>query len=333
MSRAARVCPACAAKNHPTWRACQRCGTELGKEPAKAKNGKVAGGDNGIMGQSRWLFAAGAGTLVIAAAIAVPRLTHGTPAAGEATQARPKGAAAASVSARADSHGSPVVALAAGTPSDLVRQSSAAYDRGDFKAALELLQRAVAANPSDAVAQNNLGQVLVRLGQVPEAIQHLSAAAEAVPGNWSYRFNLARAQGLSGDWGSAVESYQQADALFPNDHVTLFNLAQALQKANRPADALPVLERVVAAAPDDPSFLLSLGSAYEQAGRGADAARAYARYLEQAPSAPDAAAVKARVARLPAPAASETSAPAPEPPAPAAAGTAADPPAPTPGPA
>ena len=104
------------------------------------------------------------------------------------------------------------------------------------------------------MAQNNLGQVLIRLGQAPEAIGPLTIAANGAPGEWSYRFNLARAKAQTADWSGAVEAYQQADQLFPDDHVTLFNLAQALQKANRQDEALPVLEKAVAAAPDNPSL-------------------------------------------------------------------------------
>jgi tetratricopeptide (TPR) repeat protein len=293
MRSEAKVC-SCGAKNHQKWKRCQRCGAELVTPSRATKAANVETEPSRLL--SGWLIAAGVAVLVIGAAIGLPRRTPETAAPAKTTRPAAPGAPVAAASG-ADPRAN-VPALAAGTASDLDREAASAYARRDFKGALDALRRAVAADPSDLVAQNNLGQVLVRLGQAPEAIPHLTIAANGAPGEWSYHFNLARARGQAGDWSGAVESYQAADQLFPNDHVTLFNLAQALQKANRQDDALPVLEKVIAAAPEDPSFLVSLASAYEQAGRSADAAETFSKYLEKAPSAPDAGTVKAHLARL-----------------------------------
>ena len=307
MSRDARICAACGAKNHQKWRRCQRCGAELATAaPAHAANvASVESKPSRLL--SGWLIAAGIAVVVIGAAIGLPRRTPETAAPAKAARPAAPGAPAAATSAADTRVNGP--ALATGTASDLDREASAAYARGDFSSALDALRRAVAADSRDLVAQNNLGQVLLRLGQAPDAIPHLTIAADGAPGEWSYRFNLARAKAQTGDWSGAVESYQQADQLFPDDHVTLFNLAQALQKANRQDEALPVLEKAVAAAPDDPSLLVSLGSAYEQAGRSADAAQTFSKYLEKMPSAPDAGSVKAHLARLQGAAAASPAAP------------------------
>ena len=307
MRSEAKVCT-CGAKNHQKWRRCQRCGAELAAT-APARAAKVAAGEaepSRLL--SGWLTAAGVAVLVIGAAMAFPRRTPETATA--AKTARPAAPGAPAAAASGPGTRANVPALAPGTASDLDREASAAYARGDFKSALDSLRRAVAADPADLAAQNNLGQVLVRLGEAPEAIPHLTIAANGAPGEWSYRFNLARAEAQTGDWSGAVESYQRADQLFPDDHVTLFNLAQALEKANRQDEALPVLEKAVAAAPDDPSLLVSLGSAYEQAGRSADAAQTFNKYLEKVPSAPDAGSVKAHLARLQGGASPAASAPA-----------------------
>jgi Flp pilus assembly protein TadD len=299
MTREARVCGSCGAKNHPKWRACQRCGTALTAPPARAaaaSRGKEQPTASGLP-KAAWMGGGALACLVIVAAIAMPRSSSAPSSTAAARRTTSAGQSVAPAAHPVQPNGQ-AGGLAVDTRSDLVHQSSLAYERGDFDGALDILKRAVAANPSDAVAQNNLGQVLVRLNRVPEALPHLAAATELEPSNWSYKFNLARAQGLSGDWAAAVTSYQQADQLFPNDHVTLFNLAQALQKANRSDEAIGVLERVVAAAPGDPSFLLSLGSAYEQAGRAQDAASTFSKYLDAAPDGPQVAPVKAHLARL-----------------------------------
>jgi Flp pilus assembly protein TadD len=181
---------------------------------------------------------------------------------------------------------------------DPVREGVAAYNDGDLEGSLASFERSVAQAPNDPEALNNLGQVLVRLGRVREAIAKLQAAVSLSPDSWSYRFNLARALGLAGDWSGAVASYREADRLFPDDHVTMFNLALALRKTGQFADAVPLLERVHAQQPDDPSFLLTLADTYEFGNKPKEAAAAFQQYLDAAPDGPESATVKARLARL-----------------------------------
>jgi len=184
------------------------------------------------------------------------------------------------------------------TREDFARAGEAAYAQGNMSVALSAFEGAVGAFPDDAHAQNNLGQLLVRLGRAAEALPHLQAAAETDPGSWTFRFNLARARGLNEDWEGAVADYRVAVRLFPEDHATLYNLGRALQKLGDHGEAVAALERAVALQPGESSFLLTLASSYEKLSRVPDAIQAYRQFLQRDPQARDATAIRQRITRL-----------------------------------
>jgi tetratricopeptide (TPR) repeat protein len=185
-----------------------------------------------------------------------------------------------------------------------------AYGTGDYAAALARYQAAVGQNPQDAESWSNLGQILVRMNRLPEAIAALEKAIAILPDRWAYQFNLARAQGLSGDWKAAIATYRRAQALFPDDYATTFNLALACHKAGNEAAAVVEYEKAIRLAPEDASFRMAFAISLEKLGRARDAAAAYGEYLRLSPSAPDADKVRTRIAELsasPGPAAGSSS--------------------------
>ncbi len=184
------------------------------------------------------------------------------------------------------------------TREDFARAGEAAYAQGHMSVALSAFEAAVAAFPGDPDAENNLGQLLSRLGRSAEAVAHLERAASLVPDKWTYRFNLARAKGIGGDWDGAVAEYRVAATMFPDDHVTLYNLGRALQKAGDHAGSIEPLEKAVTLSPDEPSLLLTLAASYERLSRLPDAVQAYRTFLDRQPRAADAPAIRARIARL-----------------------------------
>lgn len=286
------TCPACGARNHAGWRQCQRCRADLSpveSAPAGARRGMPAG------------LLAGAAALVALVA-GVVFFSSGGGATPSAVSAGPSGRSLPDQTAapRPAPAGDPVeeTVLTPVTREDFARAGGAAYAQGRLDVALSAFQAAVEAHPADAEARNNLGQVLVRQGQVADAIPHLEAAVAADPGKWAFRFNLARARGQAGDWAGAVEDYRAAEQLFPDDHVTAFNLGKALQALGRHGDAAQALERAVSLAPDDPSLLLPLAFSYEHLGRSPQALEAYRTFLDRRPDAPDATAIRARMAHL-----------------------------------
>jgi Flp pilus assembly protein TadD len=177
-------------------------------------------------------------------------------------------------------------------------KGAAAYAAGDYAAALAHYQEAVARNPQDAESLSNLGQVLVRMNRVEQAIPYFQRALAILPDRWSYQFNLARALGLLGRRDESITAYRRAQQLFPDDYVTTFNLALSLHKAGDDAGAVEQYQKAIAMQPDDASFRLALGNSLVRLDKRAEAAAAYQEYLRLSPSAPDADKVRAKIGEL-----------------------------------
>jgi len=181
------------------------------------------------------------------------------------------------------------------TSGDATRSGSAKFSAGDYESAKNDFEKAVEKNPNDADAQNNLGQALIRLGRVAEAVAHLERAVAIAPDTWAYRFNLGKAVGQLGQWDRSVAEYRQALKAFPSDYATQYNLALALYKKGDASSAIPEFEKAIGLAPAEPSFHFSLAMALEKVGRVNDAVGEYRRYLEMDPFSAEAAKVKAHI--------------------------------------
>ena len=173
-----------------------------------------------------------------------------------------------------------------------------AYASGNIDRSVQQLQAAVDANPNDARALNDLGQVLVRTGRAREAVTYLEKAVSFKSDSWAYQFNRARAYAQLQEWGQAVEGYRTAAQLFPDDYATQYNLAKALQASGNVSAALAAYEKAIELAPGQSDFQLSYGLALESAKRPQDAAAAYRRYLELEPDSSQAEKVRAHLAAL-----------------------------------
>jgi Flp pilus assembly protein TadD len=294
VTRQARVCAACGAKNRPDWRKCQRCHAPLAIAPsnAEAKAAASARRAGSVVPIAAFLaIVAIAGFLLMRGASARPFTSQ------RDSSTIPTGTTRSSPRDRT-SDNRRAAAPAPVTAGDFARAGAGSFRKADFGSALAQFEAAVAARPDDPDAVNNLGQTLVRLNRAPEAIPRFESAVRLAPGKWAYRFNLARARGLSGDWNGAAEDYRVADRLFPDDHATLFNLALALRKAGRTAEALPILERVIALAPEDPSFVLTTARTYDELDRREEAVASYRKFLSQSPAGAEADAARGRLAAL-----------------------------------
>jgi tetratricopeptide (TPR) repeat protein len=181
-------------------------------------------------------------------------------------------------------------------------RGATAYTAGDYASALNHYQDAIERNPQDAESLSNLGQVLVRMNRVEEALPYFQRALAILPDRWSYQFNLARALGLLGRMDAAIAAYRRAQQLFPDDYVTAFNLALALHKSGDDAAAVEQYQKAITLQPEDASFRLALGNSLLRLQKRAEAAAAYQEYLKLSPAAPDADTVRAKIAELTGPA-------------------------------
>lgn len=276
MKHEAINCPACGAKIGAHRKRCPRCRAFIVPvDPAavSARNQKL----------SRIAAALGAAFVCIMTVVWITRPSGSAQASSppplDPSLSRPAQAAAAPPEAAA----APAAQLERAFL-DPAASATMAYAAGDMQAALANFQQAVERNPNDAESHSNLGQVLVRLNRPADAIRHFERAIALNPDRWAYQFNHARARGAVGQWEESVAAYRRAQQLFPGDYVTAFNLALALRKQGNHEGALEQFQKAISLEPNDGTFRIALGMTLEA--------------LKLSPQAPDAEAVRGRIAKL-----------------------------------
>ncbi|MFC5865474.1 tetratricopeptide repeat protein [Acidicapsa dinghuensis] len=131
----------------------------------------------------------------------------------------------------------------------LHQRAIAAFQRGEADAAVELLCKAVEADPTSAVVANDLGSVLAQMGRMEEAIAAFRRAIELAPEYPEAHNNLANVYQMTGDLDAAVVSYQTALRLAPQYAEGHRNLASALWRLGRIEEASAALALAVSINP------------------------------------------------------------------------------------
>jgi len=173
--------------------------------------------------------------------------------------------------------------------------ASAAIDDVSFKARLE---RALTENPTDADALNELGQTMMRMGDVSNAAARFGRAVELAPDRGVYHFNFASALARLAQWDRAVHEFREAIRLSQDDYRLHFDLALALHKMGNDQAAVPEFQTASRMAPTDANVRLGLAISLEKIGRLPAAQTEFQQYLSLAGSDPKAAAVKAHLDAL-----------------------------------
>lgn len=133
-----------------------------------------------------------------------------------------------------------------------------------YPEALEELNKAVAAVPTDPMAQFQLGRGLAAAGQDEGAVPHFEAAVKLVPevpGGW---LGLAMAQQRLGQQQESIPNFLKAVTQEPHNAEALTNLGLALTETGKAKDAVPYLERALVEVPNDPVAHEDLGVAQLQ---------------------------------------------------------------------
>lgn len=124
-----------------------------------------------------------------------------------------------------------------------------------YASAEKLYRDTLARNPSAWMPHNNLANLLVRRGQIDEAIIHYRAALELRPAYLEARYNLGNALLHGGDIHGAIAQCEAAVALNANSAEAHNNLANALKEAGEFQAALEHYETAHALQPE--SFLIA----------------------------------------------------------------------------
>ncbi len=150
-----------------------------------------------------------------------------------------------------------------------------------------LWEHTLAVDPGNPVAENHLGLALLSEGDAAAAVPHFEAAvrlcggADAVACN-----NLGIALARLGRLEAAAASLATAQRLRPDDAAMPYHLGTTLCDLGRPAEAVPHLRRAVQLRPRQAAFHAALGYALHESGDPTAARSAYTEALRLEPDWP-----------------------------------------------
>jgi tetratricopeptide (TPR) repeat protein len=154
--------------------------------------------------------------------------------------------------------------------------------------AVQQYQEALTFKPDSADAHYSLGRALTRADRLPEAIQHFEDALRLQPDFIEAQNDLGNALAQSGQLPEAVRHYEAALRLRPDFFDAQNNLGNALAQSGRLPEAIRHYEEAVRLQPDFADAHYNLGHALTQAGRVSEAIRHYEEAVRLQPDSADA---------------------------------------------
>jgi len=124
-----------------------------------------------------------------------------------------------------------------------------------------LWTRALACTSNNFVALNNMGTLLVKQGQLDDAIANFRTSLDIAPYNAEAHNNLANALATKGEDEAAIAQYEEALEIQPIYVEAHYNLANVLVKHGRLEEALAHYRKAVEINPDNEAAQNNLGQA------------------------------------------------------------------------
>ena len=151
-----------------------------------------------------------------------------------------------------------------------------------------LWRTTIARNPACYVAHSNLGNYLLQMGQVDEAIRHCQKALEIQPNVAEAHNNLGNALRQKGQVDEAIHQYRKALEIRPDLAVAWCNLGSILLQRGQVDEAIFHFQKAVEIRPDFVSAHNDLGTVLMRKGRVDEAISHFRKALEVRPDDADA---------------------------------------------
>jgi tetratricopeptide (TPR) repeat protein/SAM-dependent methyltransferase len=125
------------------------------------------------------------------------------------------------------------------------------HRRGEFRAAVDAYEKALALDARDANVHVNLGYARFELGEIAAAIAHYRKALELEPGNAMAHNNLGNALQAQGEAGAAEAAFRRAVQIAPQFALSHHNLGMALRAQGRADEAVACFRAAARLAPSE----------------------------------------------------------------------------------
>lgn len=163
------------------------------------------------------------------------------------------------------------------------------YQRNEvYRTEIDLWTDTAVHAPNNARAHNNLGNALIHVGRLDEAVEQYEAAVSVQPDYADGQSNLGYALVKIGRPNEALPHAEIAVKVKPASADAWLNYALALTATHRDREAIPALEKAIGYSPDSAAARYDLGNVYYRLGEYAQAAATYEAALAQEPRHRDA---------------------------------------------
>ena len=177
---------------------------------------------------------------------------------------------------------------AAGTPTlagdlkgdELYDAAKAAFQRGNFETATDLLQKVIAADPKHKTAWMDLGRAYMVQRQTDKAVEAFKKQAELNPYDEFAFSAIGWAYTTDRKYDQAAEAFNKAIEINPLSTYAHAALGSMYQESRQWDKAAPELEKAVSLKPDDASLQISLGDAYLNLGKDDKALAAFDKAVQ-----------------------------------------------------
>jgi protein O-GlcNAc transferase len=163
-----------------------------------------------------------------------------------------------------------------------------AQKTGHQDAAIDLLSRAIQANPALAEIHASLGNALAMKGRLDEAIAAYQKAIQLKPDYFDVCNNLGNAMQISGKLDEAIAWYQRAVEIKPDFAEAWSNLGQTLLQKDRVEESVAASRRAIKCKENFPAAHVHLGSGLAASGKLDEAIVAFQRAIELNPNSVEA---------------------------------------------
>ncbi len=157
------------------------------------------------------------------------------------------------------------------------------FQAGQLEQARAKARAVVAARGEDADALMLLGLVACRHGRFERGVELLVRAVRAEPRHPGCHHNLGTALARLGRVQPAIDSYRRALELDPAYHEARLSLGALLLRSARPAQAETVFREALRHLPHHPRFALGLGDALRAQGKLDEAITEFRRVVDREP--------------------------------------------------
>jgi tetratricopeptide (TPR) repeat protein len=158
---------------------------------------------------------------------------------------------------------------------ELYDAAKAAFERGNYQSAIELLQKVVAADPKHKSAWMDLGRAHMLLRQTDDAVVAFKKQAEMNPYDEYAYSALGWAYTTERKYDDAATAFNKAIEINPLSQYAHAALGEMYQESHQYEKAVPELEKAVSLKADDAALQISLGDAYLNLGQDEKALAAF----------------------------------------------------------